>query len=439
MTTTSRNRLLWLTANLCRFLLAFTFLFSGFVKLNDPRGTQYKIEDYASAFGAAAAVPAPVPLVLAVAMAMLEFCLGVWLFFGINRRRSVVIALLLMLVFTPLTLYLALANPVQDCGCFGDALVLTNWQTFWKNVVLLVATLFLVRHGRLITRFVTQRNQWLVTLYSWLFAFVFASVCLHRLPIIDFRPYHIGADILQKMGMEEQAEYETTFILEKDGERREFTLEDYPDSTWTFVDSRTVRRGSGQAMPEIHDFSVTTLGDEQQDITEELLADTAYKFLLVSPYLEQADDGVMDRIAAIHDYSREHGYQFLCLTSSTPQAIARWQDITGADYPFALTDAVALKTMVRSNPGLLLLRGSQVVNKWPHTALPTDEDLLKPLEASPLAHPAPRSSAHRLLRTVLWYLLPLLLWTLADRLWVALKLRKLHKFQNTNSKTKETK
>ncbi|MBQ3908581.1 MAG: DoxX family membrane protein, partial [Bacteroidaceae bacterium] len=130
-------------ANVCRLLLAVTFLFSGFVKLNDPLGTQYKIEDYAHAFGLAALAPQPVPLVLSVVLAMLEFCLGVWLFFGINRRRSVALAILLMAVFTPLTLYLAIANPVQDCGCFGDALLLTNWQTFWKNVLLLCAALVL--------------------------------------------------------------------------------------------------------------------------------------------------------------------------------------------------------------------------------------------------------------------------------------------------------
>ena len=368
---------------------------------------------------------------------MLEFCLGVWFFFGINRRRSVVMATVLMGLFTPLTLYMALTNPVQDCGCFGDALVLTNWQTFGKNVVLLCAALFLLRYGRDITRFVTRQNQWLVTLYSWLFAFVFASINIHRLPPIDFRPYHIGVDLSEKMGLTDDVQYETTFILEKDGQQREFTLEDYPDSTWTFVDSRTVRHGSGTDVPEIHDFSVTTLGEVQEDITEELLQDTAYKFLLIAPYLEQADDGVMDRIAAIYDYCTEYGYTFLCLTSSGEQAIARWQDITGADYPFCHTDAVALKTMVRSNPGLMLLKGSSVVNKWPRTALPKEEALVAPVDELPLAHPTYKSFVRRVIRIILWYLIPLILWTLADRLWVERKLRKLHSNQNTNIKSKE--
>ena len=442
MTTTRQNRLAWTLANVCRLLLAVTFLFSGFVKLNDPLGTQYKIEDYAHAFGLAALAPQPVPLVLSVVLAMLEFCLGVWLFFGINRRRSVALALLLMAVFTPLTLYLAIANPVQDCGCFGDALLLTNWQTFWKNVLLLCAALVLLRYGRLITRFVTSRNQWLITLYSWFFAFVFALLNIHGLPLIDFRPYHIGADICEKMGIAQgaDAQYETTFIMEKDGQRQEFTLENYPDSTWTFIDSRTVLVGGNDAQPEIHDFSITTIGGGQRDITQEFLADTAFKFLLVSPYIEQADDGVMDRVATIHDYCLAHGYSFLCLTSSSEEAIARWQDMTGAEYPFCHTDAIALKTMVRSNPGLLLLKGSRVVNKWPSSAFPREEMLSAPLDRLPLSRPPHSGIVRRVVRVLLWYLIPLLLWTLTDRLWVAWKIRKLHSYQNTNSnsKTKKT-
>ncbi len=440
MTTTQRDRLTWVLANVCRLLLAATFLFSGFVKLNDPRGTQYKIEDYAQAFGLASLVPYPLPLVAAVALAMLEFCLGVWFFFGINRRRSVWFVLALMAVFTPLTFYLALTNPVQDCGCFGDALVLTNWQTFWKNVLLLGATLVLLRYGRQVTRFVTRRNQWLITLYSWIFAFVFALLNIHGLPLIDFRPYHIGADIREKMAIAEgeEVQYETTFLMEKDGERREFSLDDYPDSSWTFVDSRTRVVGGRSAQPEIHDLTMVPIDAPERDITEEVLADSGYKFLLVSPSLEQADDGVMDRVATIHDYCLVYGYPFLCLTASGEEAISHWQDITGAEYPFLHTDAIALKTMVRSNPGLLLLEGSRVANKWPASAFPREEVLSAPLDQLPLAHPHPRGIMWRIVRVLLWYLVPLLIWTLADQVWAWWRIRKLHTYQNTNTKNEKT-
>ena len=416
--------------------MAAAFLFSGTVKLNDPLGTQYKIEDYGHAFGLAALIPAPIPLVLAVALGMLEFCLGVFMFFGIHRWVISRTTTLLLLFFTPLTFYLALKNPISDCGCFGDALVLTNWQTFWKNVILLTAVLVVAWQYKTVVRFISRRSQWLITLYTWIFALTFAIINIHGLPLIDFRPYHIGADVLKKMGMDEDKsmQYQTYFIMEKDGVRREFTLEDYPDSTWTFIDSRTETLGGSQTLPEIHDLEIVPIDGpgKGEDITADLLSDPSYKFLLVSPYLEAADDGVMDRIATIYDYCREYGYQFLCLTSSGEESIAKWKDITAAEYPFCHVDAVALKTMIRSNPGLMLLQGSSVINKWPSTRLPREEELTEPLERLPLAHPQVSSFVRRVLRILLWYLMPILLWTLADRLWVTWKKRNRHKYKVTN-------
>ena len=125
--------------NVCRFLLAAGFIFSGFVKAVDPLGSFYKIQDYLTAFGMAAWFPTYLQLLFAIVLSALEFSVGVFLFFGIRRRFATTLALLLMIVMTPLTLYLALANPVSDCGCFGDAWVLTNWETFGKNVVLFIA------------------------------------------------------------------------------------------------------------------------------------------------------------------------------------------------------------------------------------------------------------------------------------------------------------
>lgn len=152
--------------NLCRFLLAGLFIFSGFVKAVDPLGTQYKIEDYLSAFGMTDWFPAFFPLLFSVILSTLEFSVGVLLFFGVRKRASTTLAFLMMLVMTPLTLYLAVTNPVSDCGCFGDAWVLTNWQTFWKNVVLLVAAASVFAGRARIIRFVTAQTEWLVSLYT---------------------------------------------------------------------------------------------------------------------------------------------------------------------------------------------------------------------------------------------------------------------------------
>ena len=231
MTTTLKHRLAAVLVNVVRLVLGLTFLFSGVVKLIDPRGTQYKIEDYSAAVGLTSTMPEWLPLVLACVLAIVEFLMGVYLLFGIRRRLTLSTAICFLLVMTPLTLYLALNNPVSDCGCFGDAVVLSNWQTFWKNVVLLVLSVFALYWYRLMPHFVGKKYEWIVALMAFVFAVLFASYNLWRLPVIDFRPYHIGADIRQAWLDDQQnfGEFQTTFIMEKDGERKEFFVEGWRD------------------------------------------------------------------------------------------------------------------------------------------------------------------------------------------------------------------
>ena len=210
-------KLRWVAVNVSRLLLAVTFVFSGLVKVVDPRGTQYKFDDYFQAFGWSEWIPGFLPLWLAVLLAVFEFCIGIYLFFGIRRRTTSWFFLLFMSVMTPLTFYLALADPVSDCGCFGDAVSLTNWETFGKNVVVLGLSVLVFRYRRLMVRFVSERNQWMISLYSIFFAFVLAGFCIYYLPVFDFRPYHIGVNLPRSMVVpegEEEPEYLTTFVLE---------------------------------------------------------------------------------------------------------------------------------------------------------------------------------------------------------------------------------
>ena len=407
--------------NTCRLLLAVVFVLSGFVKAVDPLGTQYKIADYLEAMHLGGLLPDFATLGLSVGLSATEFCVGVFLLFAIQRRLTSRLALAFMLAMTPLMLWLAVANPVSDCGCFGDALKLTNWQTFWKNVVLLAAAAVVVARPKEMFRFVSESNQWIVINYSAVFILAVSTWSLYDLPQFDFRPYHVGADI--KKGMEipdgaPQPQFETTFVLEKDGERRTFTLDDYPDSTWTFVDSKTVQTAEGY-VPPIHDFSITRC-DTGDDITDEVLSDTSYVFLLVSPYLEQADDSRFDLINELYEYSLERGYPFYCLTASTEQNIAQWRDKTGAEYSFCQTDETTLKTVVRSNPGLLLLKGGTVVRKWSHNSLPVIEQSQTslPLDRLPIGQAPEDSVPGKILRLLLWFVLPLTTLSVADRLWM---------------------
>ena len=419
-----RANVVW--TNLCRFVLGVTFIFSGFVKADDPWGTAYKIEDYVYAFGWSDFVPSFLPLFLSCLLSVFEFTLGVYLFFGIRKRLTSIAVALVMVCMTPFTLYLALANPVADCGCFGDALKLTNWETFWKNVVLLVLALWLFKHYRLVVKFISKKNQWVISMYGIFYGIGIVGYCLYALPIFDFRPYYIGANIPRQMTIpegEKPTVYDTKFILEKDGVQREFTVDDYPadDSTWVFVDSRTYVKEQGYE-PPITDFTLRS--PDGEDVTSEVLSAPGYTFLLVAPHLDMADDGSIDLINELYDYCVENHYPFYCVTSSMPDVIASWQDRTGAEYPYLTGDEIVLQTMIRSNPGLLLLREGTVVNKWSYQDLPDEYDLRGRLEDIPLGQIQQMPLGHRVGIVFLWFFVPLMLFTLLDNWYHLYKVRK---------------
>lgn len=396
--------------NACRFLLAALFIFSGFVKAVDPLGSFYKIQDYLTAFGMISWFPTYLPLFFAIILSSAEFCVGVFLFFGVRRKIASTLALLLMSVMTPLTLYLALANPVSDCGCFGDAWVLTNWQTFGKNIVLLVAAIAVFRDRKLMFRFVTLKIEWMVSLYTLLFVFALSFYCLEYLPVLDFRPYKVGTNIKAGMEIPEGAKpsvFESRFVLEKDGKQQEFTLDNYPDSTWTFVETRTVLKEKGNE-PPIHDFSMIS-PDTGEDITESVLSDKGYAFLLVAHRIEEADDSNIDLINEIYDYSVEHGYGFYALTSSPDEEIEVWRERTGAEYPFCQMDDITLKTIIRSNPGLLLIKGGTILNKWSDNQLPDEYVLNDSLDNLELGQQKQENNLHTIGYVLLWFIVPLTL------------------------------
>lgn len=365
-----------LIVNICRIVLATTFILSGFVKAVDPLGTQYKIDDYLGAMHLGGMLPGIASLGASVVLAAVEFCLGIFLLFAIQRRLTSRCILLMMVVMTPLTLWLALANPISDCGCFGDAIVLTNWQTFGKNIVLLACAAIVAWWPQEMFRFVSRSNQWIVINYSIVFIAMMALWSLYYLPPFDFRPYHIGTNLRQQW-------------------QRTMEGEDLPYADF-FIES-----GDG-------------------DITEQVLADTGYTFLLVSPYLEQADDSRLDLINQLYEYTQEHDYVFYCLTASSAKQVRVWRDITGAEYPFCQTDGTTLKTVIRSNPGLLLVKDGVIIRKWSHNNLPelSEAESTLPLEQLEIGKLPTDGPARKIATILLWFVLPLALLTMADRLWM---------------------
>ena len=404
--------------NVCRFVLAATFIFSGYVKAIDPLGTLYKLKDYAAAMSLNGLLPDWELVGVAIALSALEFALGVFMLFAVRRHVVSRITLAFMTAMTVLTLWIFVADPVKDCGCFGDALKLTNGETLLKNIVLSACAALVAWRPVDMARFISRSNQWIVRYYTVAYIVITSVYCLYTLPIFDFRPYHVGMNI--KQGMEipegaEQPEFESTFLLRKNGETREFTLDNYPDSTWEYVDTRTVQTKKGYE-PPIHDFALTSC-DTGEDITEQVLTKKGYTFLLVSPRLAVADDSNFGDIDQIYEYAEENGADFYCVTASANDEIERWRDLTGAEYQFCNADETTLKTMIRSNPGLMLLKDGTIIGKWSHNALPQTDDLTAPLQQLTIGKAQNDSTTERLLIVLLTFFLPLSALTLADRLW----------------------
>ena len=412
------QRLLKMIVNLCRIIVAVTFIFSGFVKAIDPIGTQYKLQDYLGAIGMAGILPNWTLLAVAVFLAAIEFCIGIFLLFAIQRRLISKLTVAFMAFMTMVTMWIVVADPVKDCGCFGDALHLTNTETLIKNIVLLVCSLAIMYRPLAMFRFVSKSNQWIVTNYTIVFILVSSGLSLYYLPIFDFRPYHIGVNIPRGMEIPKGAklpQFKTTFIMEKNGQRKEFTLDNYPDASWKFIDSKTVQTSEGY-IPPIHDFSITD-NKTGLDLTNSVLSHKGYTFLLIAPHLETADDSNFGDIDRLYEYAQSYDIPFYCLTASTTKAIKRWIDLTGAEYSFCITDEAVLKTIIRSNPGLLLLKDGTIINKWSHNNLPNEAKLSRPISQSSLGKMPKDNVPAKILEIVLWFILPLTLLTLADRLW----------------------
>lgn len=356
-------KILRLTA---RIIVGLVFIFSSTVKAIDPLGTVYKFQDYFQAFHLNFLKELSLPLTILLCTA--EFIAGFSVLFSIRPKSGITIVMLLMLLFTPLTLILAITNPVSDCGCFGDAIHLTNWQTFFKNIILLVPAtwLFFTRKETDSTKNV-MRGWIMLAIASALFI-IFIFYNLKYLPAIDFLPYRTGVSIPDAMKIPEGSvadKYETTFIYSRNGEKKEFTLGNYPasDSTWKFVEQKSRIMSKGY-QPPIHDFSITNIYFE--DLTDKILSSERPVLLMICKKIEEADPEELRK-------GFNHGYWcmgnaagFYVLTSSGSDIVRRYSN----GITFCFTDETTLKTMVRSNPGYILLKKGKIVGKWSWAGIP---------------------------------------------------------------------
>jgi hypothetical protein len=352
-----------------RIIIGLVFIFSGIVKGIDPLGSAYKFHDYFHAFNLG--FLNSLSLVLAIVMCTAEFISGFAVLTGVRQKTGILGVLLLLIIFTPITFILALTNPVSDCGCFGDAIHLSNWQTFGKNIFLLLLLVVLLKERNQIKNIFSKMTEWAVIFTVIALFVVFSLANLRYLPVIDFLPYKTGVKIADKMVVPEGSPvdaYMTTFIYEKDGTKKEFNLNNYPadDSSWKFVEQKSVMIKKGYK-PPIHDLIITSSAGV--DLTQQILNFHGYSVLMISKKLNEAGKRQFNDGIYLGRYCITHGLNFYILTSSGKDEVKSYEN----GLTFCSSDETTLKTMIRANPGYVLLKDGIILGKWSWANVPDEK------------------------------------------------------------------
>ncbi len=361
-----------------RILFGAIFIFSGFVKAIDPLGSAYKFQDYFVAFGIEWLFFTALPM--AIILSTLELVIGVAVLLGIKMRYSAWGGLLFMAFFTPLTLYIAITDPVPDCGCFGDAIIISNWDTFYKNLFIFAAAIIVFIYKNKIKPLWSEKGDWILLAGLTGLTIGLSAYCLAYLPVIDFRPWKVGNNISELViPSPEEADIYLIFEHNETGETAEYPASDYPwddpewAANWSFKDQRReVIKPFEEA--EIDAFYIEDeFGD---DLTEFFITHDDYWFLVVAHDLNRTNTRAFNRkITPLAEAAEQEGFKLIVLTGSSPDVMDAFRHTYQTSYPFYLSDEIELKTIIRSNPGLLLLKDGAVLAKWPHRRIPDFETI----------------------------------------------------------------
>jgi len=356
-----------------RILVGLVFIYSGFVKGIDPLGTVYRMDDYFIAFG----IPwfMQFSLIFTIFLCTLEFLLGISLLFNLWLKKTVWVLLPMMIFFTILTFCDAVYNLVPDCGCFGDALKLTNLQTFIKNLVLMafVLPIFAWRNKyRSLMPIVGDVALLLITAIGFS---TMSIQCYRHLPLVDFMGWKVGNYVRKTKSL--PVTFYVTYKNKRTGEEKEFVSPNYPwnDSTWLadwiFKSQRVVD-------PNKTDGLVFRVEDQYgADYTASILDNPDYQFILVAYDLTKTNADGFHKILPLYKKAVADGYSFICITGSSPADINKFRMANGTAFDFYICDDVVLKTMVRSNPGLILLKNGTVIAKWGFRDFPDYQKVLE--------------------------------------------------------------
>ncbi|MBO9731099.1 MAG: DoxX family protein [Chitinophaga sp.] len=354
--------------NLLRVIVGVLFIFSGLIKANDPLGLSYKMDEFFEVLHLT--FLSPYSLAYSILMNSFEIIAGVALLVGYRMRIFSVLLLLLIIFFTFLTGYALFSGTIRECGCFGDCIKLTATETFWKDVALLVMILVIFIFRKQIE---PLKGAGIVVLLATIFSLGVQRYTLQHLPVFDCLPYKIGNNIPEKMKLPPGATpdvFEMVFIYEKDGQKKEFTADNYPwsDSTWKFVDRKDKLIKKGNAEPAIKDFILTDLDGVNQ--TQAILSETKPVYLFLVQNVQKAGSGWDEKMKALQQKLKNQEVVIYGVTASTKEEIAAFKQQHGLEFPFVQMDGVAIKTAGRSNPCLMLLEKGTIKGKWHYNDIP---------------------------------------------------------------------
>lgn len=407
-------------AECARVLVGVVFVLSGLLKAVDPVGTALKIGQYlAPILDTHGAKGEVFTLALSFVLCGAEFLLGAFLLMGIYRKLCARLSFLFMVVMTAVSLYSVVLYPVSDCGCFGDAIRLTPMETFVKNLILLPLSFLVLRDARALRHLYSRRERWVPAILSVVGIIFFMVENYRHLPYRDFRPYRVGTDLREAIIGEEEALQKallgaTTYVYKKDGATKSFDAAHLPDSSWTFVEAHQDSR-LADYQPK-YDFAPTD--STGQSVAQELLDDKGITLLLLAPSWRTANQSVLDETAELYQECLSLGYRFYGVSASTSQEIAEWRYLTGASYPMLQLDATPIRTIIRSQPGLVVLRNGRVIDKRAYADFPSVEATNAYLRSLPQLQPQAPSAT----RTYLLWAWAALLFLAFLRFWA----RKLH-------------
>ncbi|UII27728.1 DoxX family membrane protein [Fulvivirga maritima] len=354
-----------------RVFVGALFIFSGLIKLNDPIGTKIKLEEYfdvfSTDFGSIFEIFIPAALVIGLIMIVLEVVLGVAVLLNYKMKITTWVLLGLMVFFTFLTFYSAYFNKVTDCGCFGDAIPLDPWQSFYKDVILMVFVLHLFWYRKQYAQELPAKVGHFIVGGVTVLSFIIGIYAIEHLPYIDFRPYKIGDSLPANMKAEESPIIEYTFT-DKDG--GEVTSQKYlmPDDGYEYVSSEVINEK--ESTPKITDYQA--ISPEGEDYTMESFKGN--KLVLVFYDTKKTNKEHMEEITALVD-NLKAGIEPIVLTSANPDDFEAFRHEYQLAAPFYLTDATVLKAMIRANPGVMMLHDGVVLGKWHYNDVPEVDEV----------------------------------------------------------------